>query len=297
MFQKLQSLETERNKWSEGRNKEFSPFLTFLRMAALKRILSAPQREQNLEQFHQSQASSSTGSNKFISKQWKNTNKAWAEGPSRYFIVGTSNTGKTTLACRIIRQLLKNEDDLRDQLVVISPNFERDKKLQDLTAYAASKNLTVMVYTGFDKKSMEKFVAYMDKCAKEQMRSTVFIDDPVGVGNFTSSVNQKSPFNSFITGIKHYNSDVVFSTQAIGSMSKSARKNIDVFIFMPDMISRDELYKSCRFVPSFEEFNSLMDHYASTPFHALWINVQYGRKGVYQVNSSGHISSITAVPQ
>lgn len=137
----------------------------------------------------------------------------------------------------------------------------------------------------------------MDQRSREGKRSTVFIDDPVGVGNFTSNVNQNSPFNSFVTSAKHYKSDIVFSTQAIGSMSRSARKNIDVFIFLPDMISRKESYEACRFVNTQIAFDRLMDCYATKPFNALWINVQYGRKGVYAVDDQGKISSITEVPE
>lgn len=169
-------------------------------------------------------------------------------------------------------------------------------KLQNLSQFAAQIGLVVRVYQNFDKQTMQKFVSFMEDCALQGLRSTVFIDDPVGFGTFTSSVNQRSPFNSFITGIKHYKADVVFSTQAIGSLSKSARKNVDVFIFMPDMISRVELYESCRFVPTQQEFDRLMDVYATRPFHALWINVQFGRKGVYAINSDGHISAISSVP-
>lgn len=228
--------------------------------------------------------------------RWENTNPPFATGPARYFIIGTSNTGKTTLASRLIKRLLTDEEDKRQQLVIISPNYSRDQKLMGLAQFAASFNLVVRVYTSFEKASMQKFVDYMDKCALEQVRSVVFIDDPVGVGNFTSNVNVKSPFNSFVTGAKHYLSDIVFSTQAIGSMSASARVNIDIFIFMPGMILRNQLHKACPFVPKPEDFYKLMDTYASDPFCALWVNVQFGRKGVFRIDNEGTISSITDVP-
>ena len=180
--------------------------------------------------------------------------------------------------------LLTNPNDVRQQLVIISPNYERDPKLQNLSQFSAQEGLSVRVYKSFDKKTMDSFVEYMEKCALSKMRTTIFIDDPVGVGSFTSNVNQRSLFNSFVTGIKHYNSDIIFSTQAVGALSRSARKNIDVFIFMPDMISRMEMYTSCRFVPTFADFEKLMDTYATQSFHALWINVQFGRKGVYCID-------------
>lgn len=234
---------------------------------------------------------------KMHTQHWQNSNPPWASGPARYFIVGSANTGKTTLASKIIRHLLTDEYDVRNQLVIVSPNFARDDKLQQLSQFAAKIGLVVMVYTSLDKRSMQKFVAYMDECALKRMRTTVFIDDPVGVGSFTSSVNSSSAFNSFVTGAKHYKADIVFSTQVIGSMSKSARKNVDVFIFLPDMISRVESYTSCRFVSTQIEFDKLMDKYATRPFNALWINVQFGRKGVYYVNEAGNISAITTVPE
>lgn len=240
---------------------------------------------------------SKPSNDRHIVKQWENMNPPFATGPSRYFIVGTSNTGKTTLAIRIIKQLLRNVSDPTQQLVIISPNYNRDPKLQNLAQYAADSGLIVKVFPSFDKSSMEKFVAYMDGCALQGLRSRVFIDDPVGVGSFTSNVNQKSPFNSFVTGVKHFNADIIFSTQATGSMSKSARKNIDVFIFLPDINSREELYSICHFVSTLDEFDKLMDTYAIRPFNALWINVQYGRKGVYHINEAGNISPITGVPK
>lgn len=244
-----------------------------------------------------SKQSDATSASKFIVKQWQNTNGPFPTGPSRFFIVGSSNTGKTTLACRIIKKMLVDERDPKNQLIIISPNYKRDEKLQNLANFAASAKLYVRVYQSFDNDGISAFVDYMDQSCLDGLRTTVFVDDPVGVGSFTSNVNQKSPFNSFVTGIKHYRCDIVFSTQAIGSMSRSARKNVDVFIFMPDIISREELFKSCRFVSTQEEFDRLMDKYAASPFHALWINVQFGRKGVYAVNDQGNISAITSVPR
>lgn len=234
---------------------------------------------------------------KYLVEEWTNTNEPFAKGCARYFIVGTSNTGKTTLASRLIKQLLSSEEDPKQQLIIISPNYSRDHKLQKLAKLAAASDMTVKVYQSFDKASIRKFVEYMAECAESKTRSVVFIDDPIGIGHFTGSVNTKSPFNSFVTGVKHYRSDIVFSTQAIGSMSKSARKNVDVFIFLPDRTSRQELYDACRFVSTYQAFSRLMDMYASSPFNALWINVQYGSLGVYRIDSQGSIRSITSVPK
>ena len=230
-------------------------------------------------------------------QSWQNSNTPWPEGAARYFIVGTSNTGKTTLACRIIKKLLEEPNDPKDLLVLVSPNYQRDQKLIEIAKFASARGIKVRVYTKMDKKSLKEFVAYMDEWSRSGKRTTVFIDDPVGIGNFTSNVNQNSPFNSFVTSAKHFKSDIIFSTQAIGSMSKSARKNVDVFIFLPDMVSRKESYEACRFVHTQMAFDSLMDRYATKPFNALWINVQYGRKGVYAIDEHGEISSITAVPE
>lgn len=232
-----------------------------------------------------------------VAKGWENANPAFAQGPSRYMIVGVANTGKTTLAVRVIKQILQNPKDPHHQLVIISPNYQRDPKLQALAQHASQLKIKVRVYTSFDKASMQKFVEFMDDVALHNVRSLVYIDDPVGVGTFTANVNQKSPWNSFVTGSKHYKADIVFSTQAVGAMSRSARKNIDVFIFLPDMTSRVELFESCRFVSTQGQFDKLMDRYAYQPYCALWINVQFGRKGVYCIDANGTISSITEVPR
>lgn len=178
----------------------------------------------------------------------------------------------------------------------MSPNYERDPQLQELAKFAASKGLIVKVYKKLNKLEMAAFVKYMDKCALEKIRSITFTDDPVGLGVFTTSVNSASSYNEFVTGSKHYLTDIVFSTQAVGAMSSSARKNIDVFIFMPDMISRMELWKACPIVNNFDDFCALMDRYAEKSYCALWINVQFGKKGVYWVNANGDISPITSVP-
>lgn len=223
-------------------------------------------------------------------------NPPFARGSARYLILGTSNTGKTTLAVRLVKQILNNDKDPHQQLVIVSPNYDEDEKLHNLSHFAAQRAMSVRVYKSFDKQSMIKFVEYMKACAKERMRSVVFIDDPVGAGSFTSNVNQHSPFNAFVTGIKFFYTDLVFSTQVSKALSASARKNIDVFIYLPDMISRKELYECCRFVPTFFDFDRLMDKYASQSYHALWVNVQFGRKGVYCIDSQGQISSITSVP-
>lgn len=223
-------------------------------------------------------------------------NGPFAQGCSRYFVVGASNTGKTTLCIKIIKRLFSDETDLITQLVIISPNYSMDGKLKALAQRIAKQGHSVRVYDNFTKNTVNKFVDYMGECASKGVRSLVYIDDPVGLGTFTSSVNQKSAFNSFVTGVKHYNTTIVFSTQSVGAMSRSARKNIDVFIFLPDMTSRQECYTACKFVPCYEDFAKLMDAYAVEPYCALWINVQYGRKGVFQINGSGSISPITNIP-
>lgn len=229
-----------------------------------------------------------------VVQQWKNENPDFPDEYARFFIVGCSNTGKTTLCCRIVKTRLAHQP--RSQLVIISPNWERDQKLQELTEYAQQMGLNVRVYPSFTKRSIAKFVQYMGRCASEQIKTIVYLDDPVGLGQFTSNVNRESPFNSFVTGCKHYLCDILFSTQAVGAMSRSARKNIDVFIFLPDMISRKELYLACPFVSSQYDFDRMMDKYASRAYHALWINVQGGRRGVYCINQNGDISPISSVP-
>lgn len=211
-------------------------------------------------------------------------------------VVGTTKAGKTFFCCRLAKQLLQDPTYPRNHLVIISPNYSMDDKLQALAQHAAKIGCVVRVYTTFDKITMQKFVEYMNKSKLEGKKSVVYIDDPVGVGSFTSNINVKSPFNSFVTSAKHYESDIIFSTQAVASMSKSARKCIEVFIFFPDMISRHELFEACRFVPSFEDFDKLMNAYATERYSALWVNVQFGRKGVYRISPNGNISSITGVP-
>lgn len=232
-----------------------------------------------------------------VKRQWVNTNPPFPKGPSRFLIVGVANTGKTTLGIRLSKQIFSNEEDPHQHLIIISPNYLRDDKLKHLAADAKARGVEVIVFTSFDKKTMEKFLSYMDDLALNNVRSVVYVDDPVGVGTFTANVNQKSPWNSFVTGSKHYKSDIFFSTQAIGGISKSARKNFDVFIFLPDMTSRKELYESCRFVQTQAQFDALMDTYASNPYCALWVNVQFGRKGVYAIDENGTVSSITEVPR
>lgn len=230
------------------------------------------------------------------STQWVNQNKPFPQGCARYLVVGASNTGKTTLSVRIVNKLLGDTHDVRDQLVIVSPNFERDRQLKDLAQDAAARGKTVRVYFSFDRIGIEKFVEFMGVCAAQDVRSVVYIDDPVGVGSFVSYTNQQSPFNSFITGVKHYKADILFSTQAMHSLSRSGRKNIDVFIFLPDMVSRKELYEACPFVGTRQEFDRIMDRYAYEPFHALWVNIQFGRRGIYTIDANGKISPITRVP-
>ncbi len=192
---------------------------------------------------------------------------------------------------------MADDEDPREVLVIVSPNYNRDAQLVALAEFVTTEmSRRVFVYTGMKQDLMKKFLKGMDDLAMTGVRSLVFIDDPVGTGSFTANVNQTSPFNSFVTGIKHYRADLIFSTQAVGSMSKSARKNVDVFIFLPDLISRKELYDSCRIVGSLSDFDRLMDAYASKPFHALWINVQFGSRGVYCIDQDGRISAITTVP-
>ena len=212
-------------------------------------------------------------------------------------IVGPSDTGKTTLAVRIVKQLLRKPEK-KDQIVIISPNFERDPKLKELAAQSAQNQYRVKVYKSFDPKTIQMFIDYMDMCYRnENLRSVVYVDDPVGVGQFTSSVNKISPFNEFVSGIKHYNADLVFSTQATKSMSRAARANIDVFIFMPSILSRGDYYDLCPFVSSRQDFEKLMNHYVSLPFHAIWVNIQRGGRGVYRIDKHGSISPITTVPR
>ena len=221
-------------------------------------------------------------------------------GYSKYFVVGTAGTGKTTLCCKLTKQLVnKAADDGKPKhhLVIVSPNYRRDPQLQALAQWCAKNGLTVKVYSKFDKKEgLAPMLNYMDECALQGMEGITYFDDPVGMGLFTASVNAKSPFNSFITGTKHYHTDIIFSTQAIGGMSYSARKNNDVFIYFPDIVSREDLYKACRIVPSQEAFDKLMDKYAIKRHHALWLNVQAGGRGVYAIDDMGQISPITSVP-
>lgn len=232
-----------------------------------------------------------------MAKDWKNTNPPFPDCPARYFVVGPSDTGKTTLCVRIIKQLINDKRDPRHHLVIVSPNYDWDPQLQKLAQFAAGElKLVVKVFKGFTRDGIEKFITYMGECKNQGMRSTIYIDDPVGIGQFTSSVNQKSPFNSFVTGIKHFKADMIFSTQAIGSLSPSARENIDVFIFLPNSVARPKLYDACPFVDSRADFYKLMDHYASEPYHAIWINLKFGRKGIFRINAQGQISPITSIP-
>ena len=210
-------------------------------------------------------------------------------------VVGATNTGKSTLCCKIIKRKLDRKEV--DQLVVISPNFRLDEQLVALASRASELGVTVRVYENFTQQSIAKFVDYMSKCAARGVNSVVYIDDPVGLKCFSTNVNTQSPFNSFVAGLKHYKTTMIFSSQSIGAMSKSARKNVEVFIFLPDMITRDESYAACRFVPSFDQFNALMDRYASKEHCALWVNVQFGKRGVYHINAAGAISPITRVPK
>ena len=258
------------------------------------------QHVQSQNPHKSSQPSKSTNDEdkqQYIQRQWKNTNPAFPTGPSRFLIVGLSNTGKTTLGVRIAKQMLNNENDPHHHLVIISPNYQRDDKLLALAEWADQHGIKVRVYTSFDKPTMQLFLNFMDDLALHKVRTLVYVDDPVGTPTFTTNVNQKSPWNSFVTSTKHYKSDIVFSTQAAGSLSKSARMNFDVFVYLPDMTNREELFKLCRFVSTMGQFDRMMDAYASEPYCALWINIQFGRKGVYCINENGTISSISEVPR
>lgn len=210
-------------------------------------------------------------------------------------VVGPTNSGKTRLSCRVAKQVIMQKHT--NQLVIISPNYRRDPQLQELAQHAARTGLAVIVYEQLDHQAMEKFVALIDKSKLEGKSSLVYVDDPVGVSSFTESVNRKSPFNHFYTSIKHYDSDCIFSTQSTKSLSTTARENVEVFIYLPNIVARKKLYEACPFVPSMAEFERLMDCYANDDYHALWINIQFGRLGVYAMNPQGQISSITAVPQ
>lgn len=204
--------------------------------------------------------------------------------------------GKTTLACRLIKKILFTPEDPRDQLVIISPHFERDEKISALAKYVVERGLNVKIYPVISKTTMANIVKYLAECKKSGLRSTVFIDDPIGAGTFTSNVNQESPFNALVAGAKHFATDIIFSTQSVKGMAVASRKNVEVFIFLADIISRHELYQACRFVPTMSDFDRLMDVYTEEMFSALWINIQFGRRGVYHIDSEGSISPITSVP-
>lgn len=232
-----------------------------------------------------------------VQKGWKNANPAFAHECARYMVVGTSNTGKTTLAVKIIKHIIFSETDPHHVLIIISPHYQKDKKIRSLATEACEKGLEVRVYQSLDKTTLNKFMEYINECSSQDKRSLVFVDDPVGVGGFTSNVNQKSPWNSFVSGCKHYFADIVFSTQSVAALSKVGRENVDVFVYLPSMVYRDELYNACRFVSTRSDFDKLMDTYASEPYHALWINAQFGRKGVYAIDADGTISPISSIPK
>lgn len=154
----------------------------------------------------------------------------------------------------------------------------------------------VRVYQHMQKSNMDNFENFMTESAKESLNTLVYVDDPIGLGVFTNRVNQKCFFNSFVTGIKHYNASLLFSTQDVAGMSKTARGNIDVFIFMPDVKNRQSSFKLCPFTSNYTNFCKVMDKYTADSFNCVIVNLQFGQLGVYHMSASGTITSINSVP-
>lgn len=232
--------------------------------------------------------------------KWENRNPPFPDRYSRFFVQGPSDTGKTKKCGQIIRHLFKSKKELK-QLIIISPNYDLDDQLsgeqEGIAPWAAKQGKIVKVYKGFpDRKAMGAFVDYMKKCAADGIESVVYVDDPIGIGQFTGNVNSRSPWNSFVTGCKFHKAYVVFSTQCEGGLSKTARSNVDVFVFLPDRLHRHEIWQSCPFVTE-AQFNRIMDTYVNQKYRALWVNVKFGELGVYFMDEKGQISAISSVPR
>jgi hypothetical protein len=220
---------------------------------------------------------------------------------TRYLVTGTTNTGKTHLCTRLAKRILEKaageEDWPFDQVIIISPNYKFDDQIKSFIDYCIDTHqLHVKVYENMQKPAtMAKFVNYMVDSKSRDLRTLIYFDDPVGLAGMTDNVNRPSPFNSFISGVKFYNATVIFSTQDVGAMARTARKNMEVFIFLPAVIDRKTLHETC---PVFETpivFGKMMDKYAGEAYTALWINIQGGRKGIFSLKANGSVSPITTL--
>lgn len=258
--------------------------------------------------YRQPKAStSSVKIDKHESASWINTNPPWPTGSARFFLLGPSNAGKTTIAVRLIKSLVNASlgdsagQRAYTQLTIMSPNIARDEKIKGVTQWAAKKGLAVVLFPlnvkdpKASRETIEKFENHMADSQRKGARTVSYVDDPVGVNGFTDNVNRVSPFNAFQASIKHYDATSIFSTQASGAMSRTAKLVTDVYIMLPDEMHRDDYWKLCKFVRHRHHFDAIMDRLVS--FEAIWVNTQFGKKGVYHLSRQGDLSAITSPPK
>ncbi len=210
-------------------------------------------------------------------------------GYSRYLVTGRSGTGKSSLVAKLTNKLSKNFN----QIIIVSPNWDVDIALKDdLKSQPSAYKKISKVFKEFGKSQLFEFKKILEEGRSQRIKTLVIVDDPVGNASFSRNINSpKSFFNTYMANAKHYYSSLIFSTQGVGALSRIGRINIDCFIMLPDYSARRDLWEMCQFVP-YSRFNELMDQYASTKFHALWVNVQYGGLGVYAYSPDQSVTTI-----
>jgi hypothetical protein len=238
---------------------------------------------------------------KYRKTSWENKNHPECEHYGRYFLVGKTRAGKTTLMVEmVIRHLSRPTNNVNyprfDCVIIVSPTAARDPSVQPLWKYLEKNKIPTKLYESFTKESAHADMVKTVEANRDRgLKTILVIDDQLGNNTFTKRVDSDSWYNHFTADLSHLYCEMIFNTQVIGGLASAARKNQEVFVFFADFAQRKDMWECCQFVDC-SGFNQLMDTYANDRGHALWINAQYGMIGVYHRDNRGALYPVDRIP-
>lgn len=158
----------------------------------------------------------------------------------RKMILGKSNSGKTRLAVEMIKKAYFNQ---YDRFVIIAPFYKSDEFMLDFIDHCRKNKKSVNCFEGYSRKLLESILKQIkdenkgltQKDVDIGIKTFVFIDDPVGQKGLADAANSDSPFNKFVTGIKHCFASLLLVSQLYNASSTVLRANLDGIMILSNI--------------------------------------------------------------
>lgn len=191
---------------------------------------------------------------------------------------GTRRSGKTTLLCKLLRQIYIPEKQF-DWIVVF---FTQDENAPG-NPY---RGIADFYYSTFDADILTAIIAKQDKLKKESkrpMRLLVILDDIINEGAFKSN-DPTHPLNLLAARGRHKDISAYWCSQSYHGSAKQTRKNLDLMVTF-DRFGNESFFKEKAFCTDTKSMKKIVS-FATQSSHGYMVLSIYDKGYVTCYNSA-----------